>query len=345
MIGGNGAEKMRKLSPFTGLSPFSRRDMLKAGGAGALMAAGATILPAGAIAKSDRTHKQAPGYFRFSHGEFEITVLSDGNLVLPVNFMAGNVPEATLKAFLGSNYLDTQSHLSHVNLSLINTGKEMILVDTGCGPNFQESAGKLVDNLAAAGIKPEQIDKIILTHGHPDHVFGIIDEFEDSPLFPNAEYYMNADEWAFWTADDAASKLADGFASFAAGAKRNLLPISGRTKRIKPGDEIAPGVRAIASYGHTLGHISVMVQSQKEQLLITGDAINHAQISFEHPDWEPKVDMDGAKAVISRKKLLDMAATDRITVVGYHLPFPGVGHVARNGSGYRWVPALWRWEL
>ena len=156
---------------------------------------------------------------------------------------------------------------------------------------------------------------------------------------------MNADEWAFWTADDAASKLAEGFASFAAGAKRNLLPISGRTKRIKPGDEIAPGVRAIASYGHTIGHMSVMVQSQKEQLLITGDAINHAHISFEHPDWEPKVDMDGAQAVISRKKLLDMAATDRLTVVGYHLPFPGVGHVARNGSGYRWVPALWRWEL
>jgi len=327
------------------LSPFSRRDMLKAGGAAALLAAGAQIIPEEALAKSAKSHTQAPGYFRFSHGDFEITVVSDGNLVLPVNFMASNVPEATLKAFLNSNYLDTQSHFSHVNLTLINTGKEMILVDTGCGPNFQDTAGKLVDNLEAAGVTPEQIDKVIITHGHPDHVFGIIDEFEEAPRFPNAEYYMNGEEWAFWTADDTASKLPESFASFAAGAKRNLLPVSGRTKRIKPGDEVAPGVKIIESFGHTLGHVSVMAESKKEQLLITGDAINHAQISFDHPEWEPKVDMDGARAVKTRKNLLDMAATERLTVVGYHLPFPGVGHVARKGKGYRWVPALWQWSL
>ena len=332
-------KKMRKLSPF------SRRDMLKAGGAAALLAGGAQILPAQAVAKAAKTHTQAPGFFRFNHGEFEITVISDGNLVLPVDFMAGNVPEAKLKAFLNANYLDTQSHLSHVNLTLINTGKEMILIDTGAGPNFQESAGKLIENMEAAGISPDQIDKIIITHGHPDHVFGIIDEFEEAPRFPNAEYYINTEEWAFWTAEDTKSQLPEGMASFATGAKRNLLPVSGRTKRIKPGDEVAPGVQVIDSAGHTLGHMSVMVNSNKEQLLVTGDAINHAMISFEHPDWEPKVDMDGAKASATRIKLLDMAATDRLTVVGYHLPFPGVGHVARKGPGYRWVPALWRWDI
>jgi len=327
------------------LSPFSRRDMLKAGGAAALMAAGSQLWPAEAVAKSNKVHKQAPGYFRFSHGDFEITVLSDGNLVLPASSMAGNVPEATLKAFLSSNYLDTQSHLAHVNLTLVNTGEQLILIDTGSGPNFQESAGRLADNLEAAGIDPAKIDKIIVTHGHPDHIWGIIDEFEEAPRFANAEYYINALEWAFWTADDTASKLPDGIAFFATGARRNLLPVSGATRRIKPGDEVVPGVRVIESFGHTPGHMSVMVQSQKEQLLVTGDAINHALISFQHPDWQPKIDMDGPRAVQSRKKLLDMAATDRFTVVGYHLPFPGVGHVARNGSGYRWVPALWRWEL
>ena len=219
------------------------------------------------------------------------------------------------------------------------------MVDTGSGQNFQDGSGKMIDNLEAAGVDPEDIDKIILTHGHPDHVWGIIDDFEETTRFPNAEYYMNANEWAFWTADDTASKMAEGFASFATGAKKNLLPVSGRTKRVKPGDEIVPGVNVIQSYGHTVGHMSVAVTSKNEQLLVTGDAINHALISFEHPDWQPRVDMDGPAAVITRKKLLDMAVTDRMTVIGYHLPFPGVGHIARKGSAYRWVPAVWRWEL
>ncbi len=253
------------------LSPFSRRDMLKAGGAAALMAAGAQIWPEYAVAKADKALKQAPGFFRFGHGDFEITVISDGNLSLPTSFMAGNVPEAKLKAFLTSNYLDAQTHLSHVNLTLINTGKHLVLIDTGAGQNFQSSAGKLVDNLAAAGYTPDQVDKIFLTHGHPDHVWGIIDDFEEAPRFPNAEYFMNETEWAFWTADDTASKLPEAFASFASGAKRNLLPVGGRTKRIKPGDEIVPGISAVQSYGHTPGHLSVMVTSNDNQLLVTGD--------------------------------------------------------------------------
>ncbi len=333
------------------LSPFSRRDMLKAGGAAAMLAAGLPVLPeaafgpGSALAKAAKKGTQVPGFYRFSLGAFEITVVSDGNLFLPSRLMASNVPEAELKAFLKGNYLDAARHMSHLNLALINTGKALILVDTGAGANFQDTAGKLVDNLEAAGHAPQEVDKVIVTHGHPDHVWGIIDDFEEAPRFPNATYVINKAEWDFWTAEDTADKLPEGFKSFASGARRNLLPVTARMRRVAPDYEVVPGVRVIDTAGHTPGHVSVIVESEGERLLITGDAVNHAYISFERPEWQPGVDMDKGKAVAVRKHLLDMAASEGLLVLGYHFPFPGLGHVARSGAAWRWVPALWQWEL
>lgn len=329
------------------LSPFSRREMLRAGGAGALMAAlGLPLIPGGvALAKGDPVGKQAPGYFRFKLGEYEISIISDGNIYLPTNLLAKNVPEAQLKAFLKSRFLPPDQHMSHLNLCLINTGKELVLVDAGSGLNFQDWAGKVVDNLEAAGYKPDMIDKIIITHGHPDHVWGIIDDFEEAPRFPSAEYFINSVEWDFWTDEGLADRMPESFRMFATGARKNLMPVSARTKRIKPGDTVVPGIEAIDTAGHTVGHMSVVIESQGEKLLVTGDAISHAYIAFEHPEWQPAIDMDGETAVKSRKKLLDMAASERMAVVCYHAPFPGVGHVARAGAAYRWIPAVWEWDL
>ena len=327
------------------LSPFSRRDMLKAGGAAAFMAAGALLLPGAAFAKAPRKHTQVPGYFRFNLGEFEITILSDGNLVLPLGFEAGNVPEPQLKAYLKSQFLSTYDHYSHINLALINTGDHVVLIDTGAGLNFQSSAGKLLPNLEASGYRAEDIDKIILTHCHPDHLLGVIDDFEETAQFPNAEYYINGSELDFWIAEDAASKLPDNFKGFALGARRTLLPIRSKTHRVKNDEEIVPGISMIDSFGHTLGHMSVMAQSASEKLLITSDAVHHANISLEHPDWVPTVDMDAKQSIATRRRLLEMAVTDRFMVVGYHFPFPGVGHIVRAGNVYRWIPATWQWEI
>jgi glyoxylase-like metal-dependent hydrolase (beta-lactamase superfamily II) len=327
------------------ISPFSRRDVLKGGGAAALLAMGVPLFSGPLSAKAPKTGKQAPAHFRFNLDDYEITMVSDGNIVLPTSFEAKNVDEAELKAFLQSYYLDPDTHTSQVNVCLINTGDELIMVDTGAGQYFLDSAGKLVDNLAVAGIKPEQIDKIILSHGHPDHVWGVIDDFEETPRFANASYAMNAEEIDFWTDEDAVNKVPEMFRSFATGAMRNLKPVKDKTTRTKDGTEIAPGIRVIDTPGHTLAHQSVVVERGGKKLLITGDAIHHWPIAFDHPDWQPIVDMDAEKAVVTRKRLMDMAATDKMIVAGYHMPFPGIGRIARKGQGYQWVPAAWEWNI
>jgi len=326
------------------LSPFSRRDMLKAGGAAAAMAAGLPLLPGSVLAQDERKTTQVPGYYRFDVGDLELTIVSDGNITLPTALEADNVPESELKAFLEANYLNPDTVYSQMNVCLINTGDELILVDTGGGNYFQDSAGKLVENLEAAGHSADQIDKVILTHGHPDHCWGVIDDFEETPRFPNAVYFMNGKELDFWTSKDAASRLPENLKLFATGAFRNLNPIKDKTTRTKADFEVSPGIRTIDSFGHTLAHQSVMVEQGSEKLLITGDAIHHWPISFEHPDWTPILDMEPQQAVETRKRLMSMAADEKLTVVGYHMPYPGIGHIARNGNVFRWVPAQWEWQ-
>ena len=330
---------------MTKLSPFSRRDMLRAGGAASLLAAGHVLAPApAALARAPMQDSQVPGFFRFHVGAFEVTVLSDGNLILPASTLAVNVPEVMLKGFLRSNMRSTAQRTGHINAALINTGAELILIDAGSGANFQPTAGKLAENLEASGYKAEQIDKVILTHAHPDHVWGLTDEFEDAPRFANASYVMNAKDWDFWTAKDAASKVPPNLEGFAIGARKHLLPLAQKTKMAKAGDVVSPGITLVATPGHSPGHVSVMVEQAGEKLLITADAITDPQVSFAHPDWHPGLDLEPETAVKSRKDLLKMASADRLTVLGYHLPFPGVGYVAARGKTFRWIPSSFEWR-
>lgn len=288
---------------------------------------------------------QAPGYYRFNIGVFKCLSLSDGYLTLPSRLLARDVPEDLFKKFLRQNYLPTDENISQTNITLVDTGEKRVLFDVGSGPNFQDSAGKLSDLLEIIGIEPDQIDAVIITHAHPDHIWGLIDEFEEAPRFANAHYYINAVEFDFWTASDVLTKLAKPFHPFALGAQRNLKPLSEKMTFIKPGEEIMPGFQIIDSRGHTPGHVSCLVTSNDETLLVTGDALTHFAASFQHPEWMPVTDYEGPLAVTTRKRILDMAATDRLRVIGYHLPFPGVGHVARKDGAYRWVPDGWNWSL
>jgi len=330
---------------MTKLSPFSRRDMLRAGGAASLMAAGHMLLPAASFAKAPMQDSQVPGFFRFHVGAFEITVLSDGNLILPAASLAVNVPEVQLKGFLRSNMRSTEQRVGHINAALINTGSQLILVDAGSGANFQPTAGKLAENLEAAGYALDQVDKVILTHAHPDHIWGLTDEFEGAPRYPNADYVMTAKDWDFWTAKETASKVPANIQGFAVGARKHLLPIAKKTKMAKVDEQVAPGISLVSTPGHSPGHVSVLVEQADDRLLITADAITDAQVSFEHPDWHPGLDLDPETAVKSRQSLLKMASAERLTVLSYHLPFPGVGHIAARGNSYRWVPSQFEWAI
>ena len=320
--------------------PFDRRAFLACSGAAVLAAA--TVDPVRAAAAMRRT--QVPGFYRFMLGDFEITVLSDGSYEIPTSLTGTNVPPEEVRAFLANNFDSTETRTSHVNIPLINTGRELVLVDVGGGTSWRATAGKLVENMAASGYKPDDVDKVVITHGHPDHIWGLLDELDDSPRFRNATYVITAAEWDFWTTDLAAEKMKPAFASFVSGAKKQLSPLAEKTTRIKAGAEVAPGIVTIDTPGHTAGHISLAVSSKGQTLLISADVITSPHVSLQNPHWWPGTDLDPAQGEASRRKFLGQASADKALVLAYHISFPGLGYVAPAGTAWRWVPATWTWK-
>jgi glyoxylase-like metal-dependent hydrolase (beta-lactamase superfamily II) len=315
---------------------YSRRSILQSGTAAAACALGASQLGVGAIAQDAGGQPRGAAHHRLAFGSRDVFVLSDGHLVVPTSMLAGNVPHAEVKSFLATRSVDPERVHFHINVALVRTGTDYVLIDAGSGGTWEPTAGRLADSLEAAGIKPEQIATVVLTHAHPDHAWGLIDELDDSLRFPRAHYAVAAREFDFWTSGEAA-RLTGPVEGIAAGARRVFKAIEARTTRIRPGDEVAPGIVAIDTAGHTPGHISLLVDSGSSRLFITADAVQNAHVAFAHPDWQPRADMDGDRAARSRRQLLDMAATDKLLVLCYHVPFPGLGRVERKGSAFTWV--------
>jgi glyoxylase-like metal-dependent hydrolase (beta-lactamase superfamily II) len=299
---------------------LSRRAVLALGAA--------TVFPTDALS--------APPH-RLKLGEFDITVLSDGHLTVPTRFLARNASEAEIAAAIG---VGTATVIPPCNVTLVRTRSETILIDVGSGPHYMLGAGKLGQNMEAAGIDRHSISKVVLSHAHPDHLWGLLDDFDDTPMFPNASYLISAAELNFWLAADAISRLPEDRQNFAAGARRNLERIKDKLQTIEPGQDIATGMHVLDTSGHTAGHICVELSSGREGVVVLSDALTHPIISFTHPDWMPAADHhDPQRAAAVRKTLLDKLATDRQRVIGFHLPFPGIGVVERSGSSYRFVPA------
>lgn len=306
-------------------------------------AAPALTLPLAARAQALGAPQGAnPAHLRFTLGEMALTVVSDGHLEIPASGLGVNADPEAVRAFLESHFLSTETNYAHANHLVIETGQATVLVDVGSGNRFLPTAGKLMENLGAAGIDPGAITHVVITHAHPDHLWGIRDDF-DEPLFPGAAYYTGATEQGFWTQEGLVDRVPPEMQQFVVGAV-NALAVEGVDWTLLGHEqEVTPGVRVIETPGHTPGHLSVVVESQGQQLIALGDCINHAYMNFAHPDWVNNFDMDAEATQKSRRRVLDMAAADRMAVLGYHFPFPGVGHVRAEGEAYEFVPALWQW--
>ncbi len=298
-------------------------------GIGALFSATVTLAPYARAAS-------AP--FRRKVGAIELMVISDGVLNAPLSFMLPETPPAEAAALFAAHGLPPEGQQPQTNVSLIKTGNELVLIDAGSGSNFQDTAGRLAENMEAAGIDPAAVTKVVLTHCHADHLWGVIDEFDDSERFPKASYVISAAEWDFWLDPNTPANVPDSLKGMARVSARILKRIEAKVERRKAGDAVAPGVTYVETIGHTPGHMAVMIESNGQRLLIGGDVLTNVAVSFARPEWRWGGDYDRDRGITTRKRLLDQLATDRLPLVAFHLPWPGHGVVERNGTAYRFIP-------
>jgi glyoxylase-like metal-dependent hydrolase (beta-lactamase superfamily II) len=309
---------------------FDRRGLLKG------LAAAASLAPLASLGLGGAALAQEPTVHRFKVGTFGVTVVSDGTLTLPLSFVLPATDEAERRAILAPA-LRADTLVAQVNVAIVEAGPARVLIDTGGGPDFVPTLGKLADRLGAAGIAPESITHVVFTHGHPDHLWGVIDPLGDASMFGKARHIMTGLERDFWLKPGVEKLVPAAMEGMAAGTQRRMKQIEERIEAGRPGSEVVKGLTLVATPGHTPGHASVLVRSGSESLMIGGDALSQSIVSFEKPDWRWGPDLDPDLAIQSRKKLLDHLATDKIALLGYHLPWPGVGRVERKGTAYRFV--------
>ena len=316
---------------------LSRRGLIT--GAGALAATGLAGAPA--LANAPMKNTPAPACYRFKLGAFEVTVISDGplNFGEPRDGVFVGVSKEDMVKLLTDNYQPTDNVKVEQNTVVVNTGAQLVLIDTGTGTGIKEfgpDAGRLLANLKVAGIDPRSIDAILITHGHLDHCGGLMSA-EAARNFPKAQIYMTQADYDFWT-DEGKAGTNDMMKMLIGGARRNLVPNRERIVFIKDGQEVVSGIQAMLTPGHTVGHTSYMISSQGQSLLNTGDVCHHFLIATEKPRMPFAFDTDGAQGVASRLKVFDMLASTRTPMLAYHFPWPGLGHIGKQGDAYRYFP-------
>ena len=302
-----------------------------------IAAFGALMLAAGAQAAAPQAKTQAPGFYRTMLGDFEVTALFDGVIELTPKELLTNTTQAQVGKLLERSF-EADKVPTSVNGYLINTGDKLVLVDTGAADKFGPTLGRLQSNLKAAGYQPEQVDMVLITHMHGDHVGGLV--VDGKMAFPNATVHAGKEDADFWLSEAVMKKAPAEAQMFFQAAQASLNPYvqAGKFKPITGSTEFAPGIKALAAHGHTPGHTIYTVESKGQKLVLWGDLMHVAAVQFMQPQVTISFDIDSKAAAVQRKKAYADAVKGRYLVGSAHLPFPGLGHLRAEGKGYAWVP-------
>lgn len=302
-------------------------------------------ITAEAFAAAPLRNEAAPAWYRFKLGGMEMTVVSDGPLpIRPPSSGFIGVNQAEMEGLLRANFLATDHLPLEQNILIVNTGRQLVLFDTGMGASmgaasqmFGPTTGRLLANMRAAGIEPAQIDLVAVTHAHCDHCWALVDA-NGAKVFPNAQVAISEADLNFWT-DDANKRGPEFMTVFIDGAKKNLNAYRDRMVMARDGADIAPGIRAMAIPGHTVGHTAYAISDGGQTIINSGDLSHHHVLLMQRPNWKFAFDSDPDQAARTRVRFLDMVSNDRLEMLSYHFPWPGNGHVLKVGEGYAWVPS------
>lgn len=316
--------------------------------AGAAAIAVVPLLPANfASAAAPVANKQNASFYRYKVGDAEVTVVSDGSTTFPLgDSFVLNVKKDEVNAALEKAFRPRDKMTINFGPLVINTGGKLVVVDTGNGPAaFAASKGangQFASNMAAAGIDPKNVDIVVISHFHGDHVNGLLTA-DNQPAFPNAEVLVPAVEWKFWM-DDGEMSRASGERMTGLFKNNRRVFEAGLKKKVTPyewGKEVAPGMLAVETIGHTPGHTSYVLSSGSDKVFIQSDVTNDPDLFARNPGWHLMFDQDPAQAETTRRKIYDMVVAERMRVQGFHYPFPGLANLEKDGTGYRWIPAPW----
>lgn len=322
----------------------TRRTVLAGAAAATALTPLSASLPVGAAVPP--AAKQAPGFYRYKVGTFEITVVTDGAFGNPLtDTFVRNVRPAEVNQALGAMFLPKDKVTVPYTPIVVNTGSKLVVIDTGLGPDLYAKqngiVGQFHTNLAAAGFDRNAVDAVIISHFHGDHINGLVTA-DNKPAFPNAEVLVPAGEWKFWNDPGEESRAAgnvlveNNFRNI----RRVFAALGNKVTQYEAGKEVVPGITSMATYGHTPGHVSHIVSSGNSSVMVQADVTN-VPLFVQHPGWFIQFDMDGPVAEATRRKFYDMLVAEKMLVQGFHYPFPSLGHIEKAGSGYRVIAVPW----